>query len=135
MLEELKLAWTYHAVEYTEIKTPKLTDVNPNGRVPGNQYDSKSANQNTEPTFNELTQSCPAIKDPNTNVTLWESGAIVDYLAETFDRDNTINFATVPEKFQMRQWMFFQASGQDPYSGQAAWYLVSISVETFLIRF
>lgn len=64
----------------------------------------------------------PAIHDPNTDVTLWESGAIVEYLIETYDKSNHLTYDTVPEKFQLKQWLYFQASGQGPYFGQAMWF-------------
>lgn len=64
----------------------------------------------------------PAIEDPNTNVTLWESGAIIEYLIETYDKSNSLTYDTVPEKFQVKQWLHFQVSGQGPYFGQAMWF-------------
>lgn len=64
----------------------------------------------------------PAIQDPNTDVTLWESGAIIEYLIETYDKAKQLTYDTVPEKFQLKQWLFFQASGQGPYFGQAIWF-------------
>lgn len=72
-----------------------------------------------------MTTSCsvPAIQDPNTGTTLWESGAILQYLVETYDKDNKISFPmSSPERIQTMQWLFFQASGQGPYFGQAAWF-------------
>lgn len=60
--------------------------------------------------------------DPNTNVTLWESGAIIKYLIQTYDKTNKLNIPTVPETFYLDQYLFFQASGQGPYFGQALWF-------------
>lgn len=62
-----------------------------------------------------------AIIDPNTNITLWESGAIVAYLVETYDKDEKITYTSFPEKYLLQQWSYYQASGQGPYFGQAAW--------------
>ncbi len=64
----------------------------------------------------------PAIEDPNTDITLWESGAIIEYLQETYDKDNTFNYTSSPEKYLVKQWLHFQMSGQGPYFGQAAWF-------------
>lgn len=97
ILEELGLPYTLNEVEMSEIKKPPFTDVNPNGRV-------------------------PAIEDPNTGITLWESGAIIQYLIETYDKDQALSYSTSPEKYQLNQWLMFQASGQGPYFGQAAWF-------------
>ncbi|KAI4264424.1 MAG: hypothetical protein L6R42_000460 [Xanthoria sp. 1 TBL-2021] len=63
-----------------------------------------------------------AIIDPNTNITLWESGAIVAYLVETYDKDEKITYTSFPEKYLLQQWSYYQASGQGPYFGQAAWF-------------
>lgn len=64
----------------------------------------------------------PAIEDPNTGVTLWESGAIIEYLAETYDTKHALSFGSSPEKYYVKQWLHFQMSGQGPYFGQAAWF-------------
>jgi glutathione S-transferase len=64
----------------------------------------------------------PAITDPNTNLTIWESGAIAQYLIETYDKTERISYHSSPEKYLCIQWLHFQASGQGPYFGQAAWF-------------
>ncbi|KAE8357836.1 glutathione S-transferase [Aspergillus caelatus] len=97
ILEELDLPYETSYVELDEFKKPPLTDVNPNGRI-------------------------PAIIDPNTGLKLWESGAIIQYLIDTYDKDNKLTYTEFPEKYQLTQWSFFQASGQGPYFGQAAWF-------------
>ena len=66
-----------------------------------------------------------AIKDPNTGITLWESGAIVSYLIDTYDKEHKLAYTTTPEKYLLEQWSYFQASGQGPYFGQCAWYAPS----------
>lgn len=81
------------------MKKEPYTSVNPNGRV-------------------------PAIEDPNTGITLWESSAIYDYLLETYDKNGSLHFKTGHEKFFQKSWMAFQISGQGPYYGQRAWFLV-----------
>ena len=73
---------------------------------------------------------CAAIIDPNNDdITLFESGAIVSYLIATYDKSSALTYTSSPERFQLQQWSYFQASGQGPYFGQAAWY-VSISIKT-----
>ncbi|PYH91565.1 glutathione S-transferase [Aspergillus ellipticus CBS 707.79] len=116
ILEELNLPYETSWVELDGLKKKPFTDVNPNGRV-------------------------PAIIDPNTDLTLWESGAIVQYLIETYDKDHKISYATCPETHQLVQWSYFQASGQGPYFGQAAWFnlfhanIYSESPESAKIRY
>jgi len=97
VLSELDLPYNTVMVDMADMKKEPFTKINPNGRV-------------------------PAIEDPNTGVTLWESGAINSYLVETYDKEHKLTYTTVPEKFQVQQWLHFQMSGQGPYYGQAAWF-------------
>ncbi|KAL8736069.1 MAG: hypothetical protein Q9181_002583 [Wetmoreana brouardii] len=64
----------------------------------------------------------PCIEDPNTGIVLWESAAIIEYLFENYDREGRFSFASSPEKYYAKQYLHFQASGQGPYHGQAAWF-------------
>ena len=70
----------------------------------------------------------PILQDPNqvdkdrTVLTLWESGAIIEYLVEVYDTKGTISFVAPTERRErwlIRQWLHFQMSGQGPYFGQA----------------
>ncbi|KAI0147070.1 glutathione S-transferase [Xylariaceae sp. FL1272] len=98
ILEELGLAWENSGVTIRDVKKPDYLAVNPNGRL-------------------------PAIYDPNTGLTLWESGAIIEYLIETYDKKNTISFPKGSnEDYLCKQWLYYQASGQGPYYGQAVWF-------------
>jgi len=97
LLDELEVPYEMEFLEFTVLHTPAFEKYNPNGRV-------------------------PTIVDSNTNTTLWESGAIIKYLIETYDKENKFTIATAPEKFHLDQWLFFQASGQGPYFGQALWF-------------
>ncbi|KAI4259295.1 MAG: hypothetical protein LQ352_000835 [Teloschistes flavicans] len=99
ILEELGLPYESEILEFPDMKKEPYTSVNPNGRV-------------------------PAIEDPNTGITLWESSAIYDYLLETYDKNGSLHFKTGHEKFFQKSWMAFQISGQGPYYGQRAWFLV-----------
>jgi glutathione S-transferase len=66
----------------------------------------------------------PAIVDPNVSpaLTLWESGAIIEYLIDTYDKEHKLSYSTFPEKYLLKQYLHFQMSGQGPYFGQAAWF-------------
>lgn len=88
-------------VPFTEVKQPAYEAINPNGRL-------------------------PAIYDPNTDITLWESGAIIEYLIERYDtaEPRKLSFTPrTPEAEHARQWLYLQATGQGPYYGQAWWFL------------
>lgn len=54
----------------------------------------------------------PAIIDPNTNLTIWESGAILEYLVETYDKKNELTATDAVSKWQIKQLLHFQMSGQ-----------------------
>ncbi|RMZ81612.1 hypothetical protein DV737_g2453, partial [Chaetothyriales sp. CBS 132003] len=98
ILEELGLPYEIEDLPFSEVKGPAYTKINPNGRI-------------------------PSIQDPNTDLTLWESGAIIEYLIETYDKEQRLSFAPgTADYFHAKQWLFFQTTGQGPYYGQAAWF-------------
>jgi glutathione S-transferase len=100
ILEELHVPYTVKMIEFPDMKKEAYESINPNGRV-------------------------PAIEDPNTGITLWESGAIIEYVVETYDKQHKISFAPgSKEYFEAKQWLYFQVSGQGPYFGQAVWFTV-----------
>ncbi|KAH6618845.1 glutathione S-transferas-like protein [Boeremia exigua] len=98
LCEELGLPYTLIDTLFSEVKTPAYLAINPNGRM-------------------------PAIVDPNTSLTLWESGAIMQYLIDTYDVAGRLSFAPGSNDAHLaRQWLHFQNSGQGPYYGQAVWF-------------
>ena len=52
-----------------------------------------------------------------------ESNAIIEYLVTKYDTGNRLSFGDFDNQQYMRQWMYFQASGQGPYYGQAVWFM------------
>jgi glutathione S-transferase len=62
-----------------------------------------------------------AIKDPNKDLTLWESGAIILYLIEQYDKKGLLTCESMQDKQLLNQWLMFQMSGQGPYFGQCGW--------------
>ena len=64
----------------------------------------------------------PAIHDPNTNIILWESGAIINYLVDQYDVENKLSYDDLAQKHCTNQWLHFQTSGQGPYFGQTVWF-------------
>ncbi len=86
VLEELGLPYDFKVVPFEDMKKEPFIKVNPNGRV-------------------------PAIEDPNTGLTLWESGPIVEYLVEQYDKDRKISYDTFAEKYLIKQWIGYQISG------------------------
>ncbi|TVY29766.1 Glutathione S-transferase-like protein gedE [Lachnellula hyalina] len=100
ILEELNIPYTFKMIEFPDMKKEPYESINPNGRV-------------------------PAIEDPNTGITLWESGAIIEYLVETYDKQHNISFAPgSKEGYEAKQWLFYEVSGQGPYFGQAVWFTI-----------
>ncbi|KAJ5228211.1 hypothetical protein N7489_008919 [Penicillium chrysogenum] len=98
VLSSLGLPYETVFVDFKDVKLPPYVDLNPNGRL-------------------------PTIIDPNNGTQLWESGAIVHYLIETYDHDHKISYDSTPERFLTQQWLHFQASGQGPYYGQLGWFV------------
>ncbi|KAG8162091.1 hypothetical protein KVR01_007856 [Diaporthe batatas] len=97
VLEELGVPYEIECISFENVKKEPFINVNPNGRA-------------------------PAIEDPNTGITLWESGAILDYLSRQYDTDNRISYEGFKEQTLCGQWLAFQISGQGPYFGQCTWF-------------
>ncbi|BAE65615.1 glutathione S-transferase [Aspergillus flavus] len=99
ILEELQVPYVIESFRFNDVKLKPYTDICPNGRV-------------------------PAIVDPNTNLTLWESGAIIQYLEEVYDTDKKLTYESLNKRQLLNQYLHFQMSGQGPYFGQAGWFNV-----------
>ncbi|GFF49114.1 glutathione S-transferase 2 [Aspergillus lentulus] len=104
-LEHLGLDYDCVPLEFGEgkgtVKDPEYTSrVNPNGRVPA------------------------LIDHSNNNFTVFESAAILTYLAEKYDANGNLAGKTVEERATINQWLAWQVSGLGPYQGQLVWFLV-----------
>ncbi|KAN0115036.1 glutathione S-transferase-like protein [Hyaloscypha variabilis] len=98
ILKELRIPHERIEIPLSDVKKPEYTKHNPNGRL-------------------------PTIHDPNTDLTIWESGAIIEYLVDKYDKDHKLSFpAGTNEYYLTKQWLYFQMSGQGPYYGQAWWF-------------
>ncbi|KAH8429330.1 glutathione S-transferase family protein [Aspergillus melleus] len=98
LIRELGLAFAVNPIQFSDIKKPEYLAVNPNGRL-------------------------PSIQDPNTGLTLWESGAIIEYLIERYDKEHRLGFQPGTSQFyHAKQWLYFQTTGQGPYYGQMTWF-------------
>jgi glutathione S-transferase len=90
LAEELGLPYDLRDVGFADVKGAEFIKVNPNGRM-------------------------PAIHDPNNDLTLWESGAIMEYLIEKYDTERKVSFEPgSKEAYLAKQWLFFQ--GRFSYS-------------------
>ncbi|KAH9833866.1 glutathione S-transferase, partial [Rhodofomes roseus] len=101
VLLELGLEYESKFLDFTKLeqKAPDHTKYNPNGRIP------------------------TLIDHSNNDFVMWESDAIMLYLVEKYDTERKISVSDFNEKFEQVQWLFFQASGQGPYFGQAVWFM------------
>lgn len=94
-LDELNIPYEHKTLNFDQLKKSPYEDICVNGRL-------------------------PTLEDPNTGITLWESGAILEYIVETYDKKGLISFESgTPDYFKAKQWLHFQVSGQGPYFGQA----------------
>ena len=100
MLEEIGLPYEVHLVDFSkdDQKTPEFLSLNPNGKI-------------------------PAILDPNgpggKPLPLWESGAILGYLASKTDKMIPLDPV---RRFETMQWVHFQASFVGPMFGQVGFF-------------
>jgi GST-like protein len=92
MLEEVGLPYNTHKIDITKNEqfTPEYIAINPNSKI-------------------------PAIIDQDTEIKVFESGAILIYLAE-----KTGKFLPLDQKgrFQVLEWLMWQMAGLGPMSGQ-----------------
>jgi GSH-dependent disulfide-bond oxidoreductase len=92
MLEEAELAYNVHVIDIRKGDqfTPEYIAINPNSKI-------------------------PAIVDQDTGMTVFESGAILIYLAEKVGK-----FLPSEQKarFQVLEWLMFQMGGVGPMFGQ-----------------
>src|SRR6185503_11589503 len=100
MLEEIGLPYEPHLVDIgkDENKTPEFVSLNPNGKI-------------------------PAILDPNgpdgTPVGLFESGAILVYLAE---KTGKLLPADAAGRYETLAWVFWPMGGPGPMFGQVGFF-------------
>ncbi|KAF8576756.1 glutathione S-transferase family protein [Ramaria rubella] len=103
LLEELDVEYDIIHKELGDVpkgvKAPDFLKLNPNGRLP------------------------VLIDHTNNDHIVWESGAIILYLAERFDPSNKFIGVGLEERSQVWEWLFFQMSGLGPSQGQAVWFL------------
>lgn len=60
----------------------------------------------------------PALTDPNNgDFTIWESGAIVEYLVELYDKHDKLIVEDARGKWALKQYLHFQMSGQVSSAG------------------
>ena len=99
-LEELGLPYEAHTIDVSrsETRMPQYLTLNPNGKI-------------------------PAIIDPDgpdgTPIALFESGAILLYLAE---KTGKLLPVSATERYETIQWVFFQMSGVGPTFGQLGYF-------------
>ncbi|KAM0541947.1 hypothetical protein ACHAPJ_013009 [Fusarium lateritium] len=115
VLKELGLPWEFVWIPYSDINKEPYISINPNGRL-------------------------PSTVDPNTNITLFESGAIIQYLVDQYDTKHLLSYpAQKPqEKYAVNSWLMFQMSGQGPMFGQKMWFThfhQKRNVETAISRY
>jgi GSH-dependent disulfide-bond oxidoreductase len=98
VLEELELPYDAHTVQLNQTTTPAFLSLNPNNKI-------------------------PAIIDPHgpegQAFGLWESGAILIYLAEKTGR---LLPADPERRYETIQWLMFQMGGIGPMFGQYGYF-------------
>ncbi|MBF2075154.1 MAG: glutathione S-transferase N-terminal domain-containing protein [Synechococcales cyanobacterium C42_A2020_086] len=92
MLEEVGLPYTVHVIDIRKGDqfTPEFIAINPNSKI-------------------------PAIVDSDTDMTVFESGAILMYLAE---KTGQLLPSEQRQRYQVIEWLFFQMASVGPMFGQ-----------------
>ncbi|GJJ09221.1 hypothetical protein Clacol_003443 [Clathrus columnatus] len=102
LLEGLGVSYNLIKKEFEDgpngVKHPDFSAINPNGRIP------------------------VLIDHTNNDKIVWESGAILLYVAEQFDNSGTFNGKNLDEKAIVWQWLMFQLSGLGPMQGQVNYF-------------
>jgi len=101
ILEELGLPYNVHTIELGKNtqKEPWFLEINPNGRIPA------------------LTDASFSDGKP---IHLFESGSIMQYLVQQYDKDHKLSFPPgTREAYEVNNWLFFQNAGVGPMQGQA----------------
>ncbi|GJJ09228.1 hypothetical protein Clacol_003450 [Clathrus columnatus] len=102
LLEELGVSYKLIGKEFGDgengVKAPDFIAINPNGRVPA------------------------IIDHTNNDKIVWESGAILLYLAERFGKSGKYDGENLDEKAVVWEWLMFQVSGLGPMQGQVAFF-------------
>lgn len=65
------------------------------------------------------------LNDPNNNVILWESLAIVEYLVHTYDTEKKAKLHYEPHSpdwWMCQQWLAYQMGAQSPFFSLKAWF-------------
>jgi glutathione S-transferase len=96
-LEETGLPYETHIIDLGvgEQRSPEFLRMNPNGRI-------------------------PVIRDRDNDLTIFESGAILIYLAEKSGR---LMPSDTAGRYDVMQWLMFQMSGIGPMQGQAVTFI------------
>jgi GST-like protein len=81
-----------------------------------------SAGEQHRPDYRRINPNgkIPAIIDHDAGITLFESGAILSYLAA---KTGVLQPASLTEQMQVQQWLHFQIGGIGPMLGQLWWFL------------
>ncbi|GJJ09207.1 hypothetical protein Clacol_003429 [Clathrus columnatus] len=102
LFEELGLSYKVIHKDFGDgsngVKAADYLKINPNGRVPS------------------------IIDHKNNDKIVWESGAVLFYLAEKYDTAGKYLGTNIDEKTEVMQWVIFQVSGMGPMQGSVNYF-------------
>ncbi|KAF3022572.1 hypothetical protein E8E14_013251 [Neopestalotiopsis sp. 37M] len=101
--EELNVPYNYVTLDAAanEIKSDWFTAINPNGRVPAIVH----------------------IKEDGQVVTVFESGACLQYMLSEFDKENKLSYSVGTQEYWTQlSWLSWQISGYGPSMGQSTFF-------------
>lgn len=110
VLEELGLTYETIYLDFKsgDLRGPAFAKLNPDGRIPA-LIDHK--NNDFAIWYDNFTLLFSFIV-PSYNAVVRESDAILLYIVDKYDTEKKLAVTDTNEKYQLIQWLFFQASGQ-----------------------
>jgi glutathione S-transferase len=101
VMEELGLSYNEVILDFAkeEQKTEEYRKLNPNGRIP------------------------TLVDHSNNDEVIWESNAILKYIAERYDTEKRLLVTDEKDKADLDTWLFYQASHQGPTFGNCQWFM------------
>ncbi|KAG8819121.1 Glutathione S-transferase 2 [Serendipita sp. 401] len=101
LMEELGVSYNEVILDFAkeEQKTEEYRKLNPNGRIP------------------------TLVDHSNNDEVIWESNAILKYLADRYDTEKKLTVTDEKEKADLDTWLFYQASHQGPTFGNCQWFM------------
>ncbi|KAK5715164.1 glutathione S- transferase, nitrogen catabolite repression regulator [Elasticomyces elasticus] len=107
ILEELRLPFSVQTIEQEAQQSA----------------DERDVQASAAPPVKDKNTGMIVLEDPNSKVLLWESLAIVEYLVQTYDKEQELHYAPNTQNWWMcQQWLAYQMGAQSPFFSLKAYF-------------